>query len=109
MAFQGRRHLKVDPRMSGLQPRYHLGQITFQVEPQGQEIGQHDDAADSFPDEAVDGGFEVRPAEFQEGRLDMAKRTHLGEVADDGADPLVGAFDPGAMGEEDQAGGHDPP
>ena len=106
MPFEGRGDEDFEARVGGCDSSHDLREVAFQVEPQGEEVGDDDDALDALLGEAVDGAGEVGLAEFEEGRCDMTKRTQFGELAGDRPDAVIGALDAGAVGEDDEAGGH---
>ena len=92
--------------IGGRDRRYELGQIPFQMEPKGKEIGDNDDLAIAGCRQAGHGAGEIGLAEFQKGRLDVTERTQLGELGGDLAHAFVGAFDPGAVGKDNESRGH---
>src|SRR5579859_2848900 len=106
MPLEWGRDPDVQAGMRLLNFRNELRQVSFQVESQGQEIGEDYDLADAPGGQGSDGSREVRLAEFQEGRLDVTERTQFCQIASDGADAFVGGFDAGTVSEQDQGGRH---
>lgn len=84
--------------------RYDAGQIPLEVQPQGQEIGYHDDAAGAGLVEGGDGGGEVGYAAFEESRLPEVEAAEVRGGVGHLTDGFVGGFDRGPVGEENHAG-----
>ena len=82
-----------------------LGEIAFHMEAERKEVGDDDQSSDALGGQAGGGGVEVGIAEFQEGG-DDAGVDGRGERGRHGSDGLIGGFDPGTMGENDDAVGH---
>ena len=106
MAFERGGHADLDDRMRLLGVRNEPRQVSFQVEAEGEEIGEDNDLGDAAIGESGDGAGQVGLAEFEESRLDVAEGAHFCEVTGDGANAFVGGFDTRAVGENNQAGGH---
>lgn len=106
MALKWGRDPDVQARVCLLNSCNQLRQVSFQVEPQCQEIREHYDLPDAPVGQGSDGSGEVRLAEFQEGRLDVTERTQFCQITSNGPDALVGGFDAGTVSEEDQSGCH---
>src|SRR5581483_6492779 len=92
MAFQGRCDADVQGGMGILNRCNQFGQVSFQVEAEGQEIRQDDDLPDTPAGENRYGSGQIGLAEFEEGRLDLRERTQFGQIAGNEANPFIGGF-----------------
>ena len=84
------------------------GKVAIHVESERQEIGQDDDAREAGFSEPAGGGFERWLSKFEESRHYMGVSAGARHVGGDRSHRLVGRFNAGSVGKDDDAGGHDP-
>ena len=82
------------------------GQVAFQVDPQSEEIREHDDVAHPATGQARHGPGEIGLAELEEGRFDVVEGARASQFGGDRPHALIGVFDAGPMRKDNQAGTH---
>lgn len=84
------------------------GKIAIHVQSQGQEIGEDYNAREAGFSQPAGGGFERRLSELEEGCHHVGVSAGPRQVGSDRPHRLVSRFNAGAVGKDDDAGGHDP-
>ena len=82
------------------------GQVSLQVGAWSEKVGDDDDLPHAPGDQEVGGLLETGTPKFKEGRLDHRVIARTRELRCRRADGLVGRFDSGAVGEDDDPGSH---
>ena len=103
MSLQRWRHLDLDPGMACGRLCYQPRQVSFQVNPERQKVGDHDNPCNPLLPQAGYRPSQVGLPPFQKRRFDVNKRTQSGKLAGDGAHPFIRAFDRGAVSEDDES------
>jgi len=103
MPFQRLGDLDPNSRTRCSQPFHKAGQVAFQMEPEGEEVRDDDHPPDPFVRQAGDRPRQIGLAQFEEGSLNMHKRTHAGEFGGYRPDSVISTFDPRAVGKYDNA------
>jgi hypothetical protein len=85
---------------------YNGGQVTLQMRSRSEEVGDDDDPLHALGDEEIGSLFQGGRAELQEGGFDDWVAARASEVGRHRADGLIGRFDSGAVGEDDDCSGH---
>ena len=80
-------------------------QIAFEMNAQGEEVGDHQDVVDTLSDQRFDRALQARRAQFQKGGLDGFEPSGGGQLVGDGAYGLVGRFEARSVGEYDDSSG----
>ena len=95
-------------RVGLLDPLDDPGKVAIHVESQRQKIGQDYDAREAGFSEPARGGFERRLSEFEEGRHYLGVSAGARQIGSNRSHRLVGRFNAGSVGKDDDAGVHDP-
>ena len=82
------------------------GKITLQVGAWGEEVGDDNDSLGAARDEKIGGLLKTGTAEFEEGGLYERIVAGTCEFGCSRADCLIGRFDSGAVGEDDDSRSH---
>ena len=82
------------------------GQVALQVGARSEEVGDDEDALHTLGDELIGSLFEAGSAEFQEGRFDKRETARAGQTGRSLPHRLIGRFDAGAVGEDDDGSDH---
>jgi hypothetical protein len=80
--------------------------VALQMHPEGKEIRYDQNAVDAFRQKCGDSAIERGSAQFEKGSLDVREIAGAGKVGSDSAYGLVGGFNAGTVGEDDDAGSH---
>ena len=106
MSFQRGGDAHLDSGMLEGQISDDSGQVAFQMDPQGEEIREHDDPAHPATGKARHGPGEIGLAELEEGRLDVVEGARASQFGSNRPHALIGVFDAGPVRKNDQAGTH---
>src|SRR5215831_13423079 len=79
--------------------------VAFEMQPQGQEVRNDDDAPDSVTGQAGHSPRQVRLPELQESRLDMAEATRTSQFCSHRPHRFIRRLDPGTVRENHDPGG----
>ena len=82
------------------------GKVALQMHPEGKEVGDDQNAVDAFRQKCGDSAIERGLPEFEEGSFDVREIAGACEVGSNSAYGLVGRFNAGTVGEDDDAGDH---
>jgi len=107
MAVQGRGDQDFHAGVGGRDLIPDAGQVALHVQAQSQEVGKDNDAVCARGGEPGGSGFQGRVAELEESGENVGVPGFPGKVGGDGADGFVSGLDAGAVGEDDDAGGHE--
>ncbi len=104
MAIQRRGHLNLHSLMDALQALDDPWQVPLQVQAQGQEIGNDDDAPDPLGRQAPNHLFEARLSAVEERRLDSFVLAGDSQLAGDFSHGNVGRFNARTVSEDNERG-----
>jgi len=106
MSFQRWGDAHLDSGMLEGQISDDSGQVAFQMDPQSEEIREHDDAAHAATGQARHSPGEIGLAELEEGRFDVVEGARASQFGSNRPHSLIGIFDTGPVRKDDQAGAH---
>ena len=106
MAVERRRGDYLYPSVNLRDAIHDRGEVTLQVDTEGQEIGNDDDAADTLSGKECHGALQIGLAQFQEGGLNAVETARPRQFRGDRPHGLVGRFDAGSVGKNDDPGAH---
>ena len=107
MALERRRHANIHTLMDAREAGHDFWKIALQVNAEGQEVRDNDDAFDVFSDQGCDGLREVRPSLFQECRFNQTGGAAVSAHGfRDAAHRFICGFDARAVCKNDDPSGH---
>ena len=80
-------------------------QIAFEMNADGEEVGDHQDVVDTMSDQRFDRAWQAGFAQFQKRGLDGFEPYGGGQLAGDGMHGLVGRLEARSVGEDDDSSG----
>src|SRR5579862_3334784 len=86
--------------------RGNPGQVTLQMQAQGQEVGDDDELAYAFGGKLDNGALQIRLAQLQEGSLHMGKAALPGDFRRDFSYGLISGLDPRTVRKNNDSGSH---
>lgn len=84
------------------------GQVSLQVQPQGQKVRNNQDPGHAFAVQPRNGFIQGGRIWLQEGNAGHVEAAVPRRIPGNGAYRLIGGFDRRAVGEDDDSGFHDP-